>query len=198
MTASTTLWLGTLKVQQTRQPWLRSNCRRAASPSTTHFGGVCRRHALFAAGGSDAMTRAAAAIGQAVTNGPRTAWLVRLDRTLNDLQGRTTARAGHEDLFLGWDTWLRESGATAQRDLTRARAMLDGTHDQRADGLITLARLSGAGASDRPDRARRMFDGRGSRGEPLSGVSGRSRRAERASEYRGTTSTSCWASSRSF
>ena len=149
VTASTALWLGDFEGAANQAALASEQLSESGEPEHSAFWRYVQAHALFAAGGSDAMTRAAAAIGQAVTNGPRTAWFVRLNRTLNDLQGRTTARAGHEDLFLGWDTWLRESGATAQRDLTRARAMLDGTHDQRADGLITLARLSGAW-SERP------------------------------------------------
>jgi hypothetical protein len=147
--ASTAFWLGDFEGAATQAAAASELLATAGESEHSAFWRYVEAHALFAAGGSHALTRAADAIAAAVTNGPRTSWFVRLRRTLNDLQGRTTAAAGHEELFLGWDTWLRESGSSVQRDLTRARTMLDGTHDQRAVGLLTLARLSGAW-SERP------------------------------------------------
>lgn len=142
--ASTALWLGDFEGAATQAAAASVLLTAAGESEHSAFWRYVEAHAMFAAGGSRAMTRAAAAISEAVANGPRTSWFVRLQRTLNDLQGRSTATAGHEDLFLGWDTWLRESGASVQRDLTRARAMLEGSHDQRVVALLTLARLSGA------------------------------------------------------
>jgi hypothetical protein len=147
--SSTALWLGDYEGAAAQAAVASELLAAAGESEHSAFWRYVEAHAMFAAGGSHAMTRAAGAISEAVTSGPRTSWFVRLQRTLDDLQGRTTTQPGHEDLFLTWDTWLRESGARVQRDLTRARAMLDGTHDERAIGLLTLARLSGAWA-DRP------------------------------------------------
>lgn len=147
--AATALWLGDFEVASEHAKAASEALTAAGESEHSAFWRYVESHALYAAGGERALAKAINAIEAAVADGPRTAWFVRLRRTLADLQGRSTPPGGNEDLFLAWDTWLRESAAGVQRDLTRGRAMLDGSHDERADALLTLARLCGAWA-ERP------------------------------------------------
>ena len=142
--ASMALWLGDFETAAKEARAASEALARAGESEHSAFWRYVEAHARFAFGGAQAMADAANAITAAVADGPRTAWFIRLRRTLDDLQGREVAPGINEELFLGWDAWLRESGNGAQRDLPRARRMLEGTHNQRAEALLTLARLAGA------------------------------------------------------
>lgn len=106
-------------------------------------------HSLFGTGRPADFTAARTALEAAVASAPQTAWFVRLRRAIDALAGSTITRNSHDGLFLTWDEWIREAGPRLQRRLASSRQMLEGTHDQRAEALIVLARLCGA-TGDRP------------------------------------------------
>ncbi|MEP7379137.1 MAG: DEAD/DEAH box helicase family protein [Chloroflexota bacterium] len=147
--ASTALWLGDFEQAAKQAADAAALLEQAGEAEHGAFWRYVESHARFAAGGPRAMAAAKSALTVAVENGPRTAWFVRLRRTLADLEGHPTPAASNEEVFLTWDSWLRESRGGVQRGLTRARTMLEGSHNERAEALLTLGRLAGV-ASDRP------------------------------------------------
>jgi hypothetical protein len=142
--AATSLWLGDFRRAAQQAAAASDRLEELAESEHSAFWRYVEAHARFAAGGDNSIADAVSALRSVVDDGPRTAWFIRLQRTLDDLQGRVTAPSSHDELFLHWDAWLRESGAGVTRELTRARSQLTGTHDQKAEGLLTLARLAGA------------------------------------------------------
>lgn len=106
-------------------------------------------HALFGTGAPADVAAARAALERAVEAAPQTAWFVRLRRTIDALAGTSAMGNAHDTMFLAWDEWIREGGTRIEAHLARTRPWLEGSHDQRCEALVTLARLCGA-AADRP------------------------------------------------
>jgi hypothetical protein len=126
----------------------------AAAGETEHaaFWRYVEAHALFDRGRPQDLATARAALEDATTNGPRTAWFRRLSRTVADLQGHEPKADDTDRFFLAWDEWRREVGGRLDNALSSGRVMLTGNHDQQCDGLKTLARLVGA-SGERPHKA---------------------------------------------
>jgi hypothetical protein len=147
--AATALWLGDHHRAAEQAAQAAAQLAEAGEQEHSAFWRYVEAHALFNRGRAADVTRAKTAIQEAIANGPRTAWFVRLGHTLEELEGRDIDDAVHDGPFLAWDEWLRESGSSILDQLTRAREQLHGTHDEQAEGLRVLARLCGAHA-DRP------------------------------------------------
>jgi hypothetical protein len=142
--AATALWLGDFR-RAAEQAGAASALLEAADESEhAAFWRYVEAHARYAAGGSSSISDAINALRTVVDDGPRTAWFIRLQRTLDDLRGRAASPSSHDELFLHWDAWLRDSGSGVSREITRARSLLRGSHNERAEGLLTLGRLAGA------------------------------------------------------
>jgi hypothetical protein len=147
--ATTRLWLGDLEGAAQHAATAAEELLAAGEPEHSAFWRYVQAHALFERGGDVHLAAAKAAITEAVTSAPRTAWFLRLTRTAEELEGRSVDPTAHDPLFLAWDEWLRDSTARLLGQIAEARAWLTGSHDQRSDALITLARLCGA-AGERP------------------------------------------------
>lgn len=68
-------------------------------------------HGHFDSGTPQGIAAAKAALIDATTLGPPTAWFRRLKRTIADLDGRPADVSVDADrLFMSWDEWLRAAG----------------------------------------------------------------------------------------
>ncbi len=106
-------------------------------------------HALWISGRSGDAQAARQALREVLADAPRTAWFVRLRRTLDELEDRRLQLGVrvHDQLFLAWEEWLREvPPGNVVTALTEARAGLPGDHGQKARALLVLGRLCGASA----------------------------------------------------
>jgi len=106
-------------------------------------------HALFDRGRDDDIGKARQSLEGAVNSAPRTAWFIRPSRTVEQLAGRSIDSTAHDSLFMAWDEWIREGAGRLPAQVARARVLLSGTHDQRAEAVELIARLCGA-SGDRP------------------------------------------------
>jgi hypothetical protein len=145
--ASLSLWLGDFNGAARHAREASDVLAAAGEAEHSAFWRYVEAQAHFAQGGPASLPGAIDALEPVVANGPRTAWFIRLRRTLDELQGRQASVGSDDELFLNWDTWLREPAQRIERELANARAALAGSHDQRADGLLTLARLVGVWSS---------------------------------------------------
>jgi len=118
-----------------------------ARPEHAAFWRYVEAHAHYDRGRPRDFSNARAALEEAIKTGPRTTWFRRLSRTAEELAGHhVSAGASHDELFLAWDEWIRESGPRIERQLSMARTKLAGSHDERSEALVILARLAGAHA----------------------------------------------------
>jgi hypothetical protein len=147
--AITRLWLGDNADAAQKADEAAQVLRDAGELEHAAFWQYVQAHALFDRGRPTDVASAKQAIEAAVTSAPQTAWFVRLKRTIDTLAGTTVDGTTHDTLFLSWDEWIREAGSKVQRQVAKGRQLLEGTHDQRCEGLAILARLCGADA-DRP------------------------------------------------
>lgn len=147
--ASNDLWLGDYSRAAAQARQAADALNSGGELEHAAFWRYVEAHARFASGGTTGVRGAADALRPVVENGPRTPWFIRLQRTVADLEGRAIRSSEHDDLFLQWDAWLRDAGAGVRRQISQARSMLRGTHDQRAEALLTLARMCGVWA-ERP------------------------------------------------
>lgn len=145
--ASMSLWLGDYRGAATHARAAADALAADGEAEHSAFWRYVEAQAHFAQGGSTSLPQAIDALAPVVTNGPRTAWFIRLARTLDELQGRQSARNHDDELFLNWDSWLREPANRIDRELANTRAALAGSHDQRAEGLLGLARVLGVWSS---------------------------------------------------
>lgn len=142
--AVTRLWLGdnadaALKAHEAAQV-----LHDAGELEHAAFWQYVQAHALYGRGRPEDVIASRQAIETAVGSAPQTAWFVRLKRTIDTLAGSAVDGTSHDPLFLSWDEWIREAGNKVQRRIASGRQMLEGTHDQRCEGLVVLARLCGA------------------------------------------------------
>jgi hypothetical protein len=144
--ASTGLWLGDTDTASRRSREASDLLNEAGESEHGAFWRYVEAHAHYLQGSDIELGRAKQAIAEAIENGPHTAWFVRLRRTLDELEGRIAMVASQDELFLAWDEWIRQGGDSIEAKLGRARADLQGKHDQQVEGLATLARLCGATA----------------------------------------------------
>lgn len=141
--ASTSLWLGD-HAAAVRAAKDASELLTAAG-ETEHgaFWRYVEAHAHYGRGRTEDRASARAALDDAIETGPQTAWFRRLARTSATLAGTTASADENDRLFLAWDEWRREAGGRLERNLTRGRDLLTGTHDEQCEGLVYLARLAG-------------------------------------------------------
>lgn len=147
--AVTRLWLGDLVGAAEQAQRAADELQEQGEVEHAAFWRYVQAHSLFGSGRSPDVASAQRALEAAVASAPHTAWFVRLRRTIDALTGTGGTGAAHDALFLTWDEWIRESGSGARRTLARARGQLEGSHNERAEALVTLARLCGA-SGDRP------------------------------------------------
>ena len=147
--ASMSLWLGDFKGAAKRARQASDLLSASGEAEHSAFWRYVEAQAHYVQGGPASLGDAIEALEPVVANGPRTAWFIRLHRTLDELQGRQASTGSDDELFLNWDDWLRKPAQRIERELATARAGLAGGHDQRAEGLLTLARLVGVW-SNRP------------------------------------------------
>jgi len=158
--AATAVWLGDHDRAAEQAAQAAAQLAEAGEPEHSAFWRYVEAHALYNRGRAADITRARAAIREAIANGPRTAWFVRLGRTLEELEGRGVDDGAHDGLFLAWDEWLREAGSSVLAQLTRAREQLQGTHNEQARGTAGAGpAMRGARRPPRrPKRHRRPLD----------------------------------------
>lgn len=142
--AVTRLWLGDYSDAAQKAQEAAQVLRDAGELEHAAFWQYVQAHALYGRGRPEDVIASRQAIEAAVASAPQTAWFVRLKRTIDTLAGSAVDGTSHDALFLSWDEWIRETGSKVQRRIASGRQMLEGTHDQRCDGLVVLARLCGA------------------------------------------------------
>ena len=145
--ASLSLWLGDFRAAAHHARTASDLLATAGEAEHSAFWRYVEAQAHFVQGGASSLSGAIDALEPVVANAPRTAWFIRLRRTLDELQGRQSTVGSDDEMFLSWDNWLHEPAQRINRELATARAGLAGSHDQRADGLLALARLVGVWSS---------------------------------------------------
>ena len=148
--ASTELWLGSAKA---------ATAARAASETLTEAGesehGAFWRyveaHSHYLKSDLPGVRSARKALDEAIEDGPRTVWFRRLEGIAASLAGRVSVTNYLDDLFLAWDEWIRESGGRIHLQLEATRNNLEGTHNERCEGLKNMARILGV-TGERPHR----------------------------------------------
>lgn len=148
--ASTALWLGDFPKAASQALDAASRLETAGEVEHAAFWRYVSAHALWLGGREQDMAAARSAIDNAISAGPRTAWFVKLRRTLDEIDGSRIERGTHDALFHSWEEWIRERGGRVSGDVNEARRLLlSGSHDEKVVALGTLARLCGA-VADRP------------------------------------------------
>ena len=143
----TRLWLGDHEGAASAAGQAADLLEAAGETEHSAFWRYVQAHAYYERIGGPDTVAARRCVEQAIAAAPNTAWFVRLRRTAEALAGRPASPAGHDALFLAWDDWIREAGPRLGAGIAQHRAWLRGTHDQRAEALVILARLCGATAS---------------------------------------------------
>jgi hypothetical protein len=144
VTAVTRLWLGDEADAAQKAGEAAEVLREADELEHAAFWEYVRAHALYSRGRPNDVAAAKQAIEAAIASAPQTAWFVRLKRTVDTLTGGSIDATTHDTLFLSWDEWIREAGSRVRRRVARDRQLLEGSHDERCEALVTLARLCGA------------------------------------------------------
>ena len=150
--ASTGLWLGDHQAAARDAAEAAARLAEAGEVEHAAFWRYVQAHALWISGRPGDAQRAKQALRDVLVNAPRTAWFVRLGRTLDELEDRKLQLGVqvHDQLFLAWEEWLREvPPGKVEAALTEARAGLTGDHGQKARALQVLGRLCGA-STDAP------------------------------------------------
>lgn len=146
---STALWLGDMTRAATEARVAADALRAAGEAEHSAFWRYVEAHSLFSDGSPRNVAKAADSIRDAIADAPRTPWFVRLRRTLDELEGRAAVAGDNDYLFLQWDEWIREAGARTDSQISAARRQLAGSHNEKAQALLVLARLCGA-VGERP------------------------------------------------
>jgi hypothetical protein len=148
--ASTGLWLGDHQAAARDAAQAADRLAEAGEVEHAAFWRYVQAHALWISGRPGGAQAAKQALRDVLADAPRTAWFVRLRRTLDELEDKRRLQLGvqvHDQLFLAWEEWLREvPPGKVETALTEARAGLTGDHDQKARALLVLGRLCGASA----------------------------------------------------
>lgn len=150
--ASTDLWLGDHQAAARNAAEAARRLADAGEVEHAAFWRYVQAHALWISGRPGDAQAATQSLRDVLSNSPRTAWFVRLRRTLDELEDRRLQLGVqvHDQMFLAWEEWLRELPLVrVERALTEARAGLNGDHDQRARALLVLGRLCGT-STDAP------------------------------------------------
>ncbi len=147
--AVTKLWLGDHEGAARNAQSAADTLQSSGELEHSAFWRYVQAHALFDRGREDDIGNARQSLEGAVISAPRTAWFIRLSRTVEQLAGRNIDPTAHDSLFLAWDEWIREGAGRLPAQIARARVLLSGTHDERAEAVELLARLCGA-SGDRP------------------------------------------------
>lgn len=147
--AVTKLWLGDHEGAVRSAQHAAETLESSGELEHSAFWRYVQAHALFDRGRENDVMEARRSLEGAVASAPRTAWFIRLNRTAEQLAGKSIDPTAHDPLFLAWDEWIREGSGQLPARIARARGYLSGTHDQRAEAVQLLARLCGA-SGDRP------------------------------------------------
>jgi hypothetical protein len=147
VTAVTRLWLGDHAGAAAAAGQAAELLESASETEHSAFWRYVQAHAYYERLGGADLAAARQCVEQAVAAAPNTAWFVRLRRIAEALAGHAASPAGHDALFLAWDDWIRENGPRLGAIIAHHRGWLRGSHDQRAEALVVLARLCGATAT---------------------------------------------------
>ncbi len=150
--AATDLWLGDPEQAAGHAREAARLLSEAGEQEHAAFWRYVQAHALYERGRPQDVEDARDALQDAVENGPRTAWFLRLKDAVADLSGQEKVAADGDRIFLAGDDLHRELGAQLEHALAEARRQLAGGHDEQCEALKLLARLAGA-AGERPPRA---------------------------------------------
>jgi hypothetical protein len=151
VSAATDLWLSDHTGAAKKAKDAASQLAAAGETEHAAFWRYVEAHAHYDRGRPQDLAAARTALQDATTNGPRTTWFRRLERTIADLEGHKQTADDTDRFFLAWDDWRREAGARLDRVLSAGRALLTGSHDEQCEGLTRLARLVGA-SGERPPK----------------------------------------------
>lgn len=146
VTAINRLWLGDHQGAVSAAGQAADVLGAAGETEHSAFWRYVQAHAHYERLGGPDQAAARRCVEQAVAAAPNTAWFVRLRRIAEALAGHAASPAGHDALFLAWDEWIRENGHRLAAIIAQHRGWLRGSHDQRAEALVVLARLCGATA----------------------------------------------------
>ena len=150
--AATDLWLGDQEQAAIHAREAARLLGAAGEREHAAFWRYVEAHAHFDRGRPQDFAAAREALQDAVEDGPRTAWFLRLKGTAADLAGQEKVAADGDRIFLAWDDLHREFGARLEHALAEARRQLAGGHDEQCEGLKMLARLVGA-VGERPPKS---------------------------------------------
>jgi Helicase C-terminal domain len=150
--AATDLWLGDQEQAANHAREAARLLGTAGEREHAAFWRYVEAHAHFGRGRAQDIAAAREALQNAVEDGPRTAWFLRLKGTAADLAGQEKGAADGDRIFLAWDELHREFGARLEHTLAEARRQLTGGHDEQCEGLKMLARLVGA-VGERPPKS---------------------------------------------
>jgi hypothetical protein len=144
VSAVTDLWIGDHTGAAKKARGAASQLAAAGETEHAAFWRYVEAHAHYDRGRDPDLAAAREALQDAITNGPRTTWFRRLDRTVADLEGNKHTADDTDRFFLAWDELRREAGARLGRELSDGRTLLTGSHDEQCEALKVLARLAGA------------------------------------------------------
>ncbi len=147
--AVTGLWLGDPRTAEEAAGRAATTLAAAGEIEHAAFWRYVQAQARYSQGGVGAASGAIDSLRTATESGARTSWFLRLRRVIAQLRGEQAV--GVEDQpWMAWDEWVAEAGAAGvRRAVDRCRAGFDGTHDQQAEALELLGRMSGV-VADRP------------------------------------------------
>ncbi|MYC84366.1 MAG: hypothetical protein F4X18_02470 [Acidimicrobiia bacterium] len=148
--ASTELWLGSAKAASAART-ASETLTKAGESEHGAFWRYVEAHSHYLKSDVPGVRSARKALNEAIDDGPRTVWFRRLEGIAASLAGRVSVANHLDDLFLSWDEWIRESGRRTYLQLEATRNNLEGTHNERCEGLKNMARLLGV-TGDRPHR----------------------------------------------
>ncbi len=144
--AITRLWLGDASGAARAAEGAAVALDAASEVEHAAFWRYVQAQALYEESTSGSTGRAIEALRIAIQGGTKTAWFVRLNRVLGELRGEQAVRV-EDQPWTTWDEWIGQAGpAGVQRAIDQCRASLRGSHDQQAEGLEILGRMSGVEA----------------------------------------------------
>ena len=149
--AATELWLASSSASEAARAAAKE-LELAGETEHSAFWKYVEAHTHYEQGSTQDVRAARRALDEAILSGPRTVWFRRLERTSAALAGSVSVSNDLDDLFLAWDTWIRESGNRIRRQLEAIRTLLKGTHNEQCEALKDMGRLVGV-TTQRPARS---------------------------------------------
>jgi len=141
--SATRLWLGDSLGAAKSAQRAANILNEAGELEHAAFWNYVEAHSLFDRGSTMNASHAVAALKTAIVAAPHTAWFVRLQRTIQAMEGTAPGDSSQDALYLAWDEWIREAGAHVLTTLPGARQKLAGESDEQIEALMLLGRLCG-------------------------------------------------------